>query len=127
VPILAAGFPPEKMQEAINLAGLLFPSSFLFPLRHFNQLSSMLMAAFFCPLWPQLSSTSGWFGGALFLSKAFNPPILGLVVGTLAGGAGMVLLLIPAFRRNLGPKTQAPLIHPDLGKWASAFSPALLG
>ena len=127
VPILAAGFPPDKMQEAINLAGLLFP---LIVFVSLSALQSAILNAhghFFLPSLAPAILNLGMVGGALFLAKVFNPPILGLVVGTLAGGAGMVLLLLPAFRRNLGPKTRAPLIHPDLREVGQRLLPCLAG
>jgi putative peptidoglycan lipid II flippase len=127
VPILAAGFPPDKMQEAINLAGLLFPLIIFVSLAAFQSAILNAHGRFFLPSLAPAILNLGMVGGALFLSKIFNPPILGLVVGTLAGGAGMVLLLIPGFRRNLGPKTQAPLIHPDLREVGQRLLPCLAG
>ncbi len=127
VPFLARGFPPEKMGEAVRLAG------FLFPLIVFISLSALegaLLNAHGRFFWPALAPAFlnvGMAGGALFLSRAFRPPILGLVVGTLGGGAASVLVLLPAFRRTLGPKTPGPLLHPDLREVGRRLLPCLAG
>ncbi|MGB9862084.1 MAG: murein biosynthesis integral membrane protein MurJ, partial [Candidatus Bipolaricaulaceae bacterium] len=127
VPILAAGFPPDKMREAINLGGLLFPLIIFLSLSAFEAAILNAHGQFFLPSLAPAVLNLGMVAGALFLPKFFRPPILGLVVGTLAGGAGSVLLLFPAFRRNLGPKTQGPLIHPDLREVGQRLLPCLAG
>lgn len=127
VPILAAGFPPDKMRQAIDLA------AFLFPLIVFISLSALQAAIlnahgrFFLPSLAPAILNLGMVAGALFLSKVFTPPILGLVVGTLAGGAGMVLALLPSFRKTLGPKTSGPFVHPDLREVGRRLLPCLAG
>lgn len=127
VPILAAGFPPDKMREAINLGSFLFPLIIFVSLSAFESAVLNAHGRFFLPSLAPAILNLGMVGGALSLSKFFNPPILGLVVGTLAGGAGSVLLLFPAFRRNLGPKTPGPLIHPDLREVGQRLLPCLAG
>ncbi len=127
VPILAAGFPPDKMREAINLGGFLFPLIIFVSLSAFEAAILNAHGQFFLPSLAPAVLNLGMVVGALFLPQFFHPPILGLVVGTLAGGAGSVLLLFPAFRRNLGPKNKGPLIHPDLREVGQRLLPCLAG
>lgn len=127
VPFLAAGFPPEKMDVAIHLAGLLFPLIIFISLSAFQAAILNAHSHFFLPALAPAFLNLGMVVGALFLSRIFQPPIMGLVVGTLAGGAGMSLILLPSFRRHLGPKTPGPLIHPDLAEVGRRLIPCLAG
>ncbi len=127
VPILAAGFPPDKMREAIDLATFLFPLIVFISLSAFQAAILNAQGHFFLPSLAPAVLNIGMVVGALFLSKAFTPPILGLVVGTLAGGAGMVVLLLPPFRKNLGPKNPGPLVHPGLREVGQRLVPCLAG
>jgi len=127
VPVLAAGFPPDKMAEAVNLAGLLFPLIAFVSLSAFQAAVLNAHGHFFLPALAPAVLNLGMVVGALFLSKVFRPPILGLVVGTLAGGAGMVVLLLPSSRQTLGPRTAAPLFHPDLKEVGRRLVPCLAG
>lgn len=132
VPVLAAGFPPEKMREAISLA------AWLFPLIAFVSLSALQAAvlnvhgAFFLPALAPALLNLGMALGALFLSALFRPPIFGLVAGTLLGGLFSVLFLWPSFRRHYrGPAranpVPAPEIRRDLGVVGWRLLPALGG
>ncbi|MCS7240878.1 MAG: murein biosynthesis integral membrane protein MurJ, partial [Candidatus Bipolaricaulota bacterium] len=127
VPVLAAGFPQDKMEEAINLAGLLFPLIIFISLSAFQSAILNAHGSFLLPsLAPSLLNL-GMIVGALFLSKLFRPPVLGLVVGTLGGGAATVLLLLPPFHKTLGPRSPAPLFHPDLREVGQRLVPCLAG
>ncbi len=127
VPILAAGFPSEKMAVAVNLASFLFPLIVFISLAAFQ--ASLLNAHghFFLPALAPAFLNLGMVAGALFFSRFFRPPILGLVVGTLAGGAAMVLFLFPSSRRLLGKSSAAPWIHPDLAEVGKRLIPCLAG
>lgn len=130
VPVLAAGFPPEKLREAAALA------TWLFPLIAFVAVSALEAAvlnvhgAFFLPALAPAALNVGMAGGALLLAPRFRPPIFGLVVGTLAGGLLSVLLLLPAFRRHLRapPPDRAPAgLGRDLRAVGLRLLPALGG
>jgi putative peptidoglycan lipid II flippase len=127
VPILAAGFPPEKMGEAVKLAGLLFPLIVFISLSAFQSALLNAHGHFFLPSLAPAFLNLGMVFGAFFLSGLFHPPILGLVVGTMGGGALMVVLLLPAFRRNVGAKRAVPLVHPDLREVGQRLLPCLAG
>lgn len=127
VPVLAAGFPPDKMKEAAHLAGLLFPLIIFISLAAFQSAVLNAHGRFFLPSLAPAFLNLGMVGGALFLARVFQPAILGLAVGTLAGGAAMVLFLLPSFRRSLGPKVRAPWWHPDLREVAERLLPSLAG
>lgn len=127
VPFLARGFPPEKMEEAARLASFLFPIIVFISLSSFQSALLNAHGRFFLPSLAPALLNVGMVVGALFLSRMFHPPILGLVGGTLGGGAAMVLLLLPSLRRMLGPRTPGPLLHPDLGEVARRLLPCLVG
>lgn len=127
VPLLAAGFPTEKMREAVNLASLLFPLIIFVSLSAFQSAILNAHGWFFLPSLAPAFLNLGMVVGALFFSKLFRPAILGLVVGTLGGGALMVLLLLPSFRKNLGPRTPVPFVHPDLQEVGRRLLPCLAG
>ncbi len=98
VPVLAAGFPPDKMREAISLA------TWLFPLIGFVSLSALAAAvlnvhgSFFLPALAPAVLNLGMAFGALFLSRFFQLPVFALVVGTLGGAFLSLALLLPAVR-----------------------------
>jgi len=127
VPILAAGFPPEKMAVATDLASFLFPLIVFISLAAFQ--TSLLNAHghFFLPAFAPALLNLGMVAGALFFSRMFRPPILGLVVGTLSGGAAMVLFLFPSSRRFLGKSSPALWVHPDLAEVGKRLIPCLAG
>lgn len=126
VPILASGFSPEKMRESVNLASLLFPLIIFISLAAFQGALLNAHGRFFLPSVAPVFLNLGMVGGAVFLAGLFHPPILGLVVGTLVGGAAMALLLLPPARRALGP-SPAPLLHPDLKEVGQRLIPSLAG
>lgn len=127
VPILAAGFPQEKMAVAVNLAGFLFPLIVFISLAAFQAALLNAHGHFFLPALAPAFLNLGMVAGALFFSRFFRPPILGLVVGTLAGGAAMVLFLFPSSRRLLGKSSPAPFVHPDLAEVGKRLLPCLAG
>ncbi|MFN3346458.1 MAG: lipid II flippase MurJ, partial [Candidatus Bipolaricaulaceae bacterium] len=100
VPVLAAGFPPEKMREAVSLA------SWLFPTIGFASVSALASAvlnvhgSFFLPALAPAVLNLGMAAAALFLSPWFRPPIFALVAGTLGGGLLSCALLLPWFYRH---------------------------
>ncbi|HAF70700.1 MAG: Virulence factor MviN [Acetothermia bacterium 64_32] len=95
VRLLAAGFPPDKLSLAVSLARWMFPFLFFCSL---SALAGGMLNAhgrFFLPALSPAALSLGMILGALVLSRLFSPPILGLVVGVLLGGAGMVALQLP--------------------------------
>jgi len=127
VPILAAGFPPEKMAVAVNLASFLFPLIVFISLAAFQAALLNAHGRFFLPALAPAFLNLGMVAGALLFSRLFQPPILGLVVGTLSGGAAMVLFLFPSSRRLLGKGSPAPFVHPDLPEAGKRLLPCLAG
>lgn len=127
VPVLAGGFPPEKMREAVDLASLLFPLILFVSLSAFQGAVLNAHGRFFLPALAPALLNGGMVVGALVLSRFLRPPILGLVAGTLGGGVLMVVFLVPPFRRSLGTKAPAPLLHPELRAVGQRLLPCLAG
>jgi len=128
LPFLASGFPPEKLGLSIRLAQVIFPFIALigFAAVFMGILNAhhRFFAAATAPVWFNL----GMIAGALLLSPHFVPPILGLAVGALIGGAGQLLFQIPPvlkggfrFRFTLWP------LHPGVRRMGRLMTPAVLG
>ena len=95
IPLLAGGFPPEKLSLAVSLA------RWVFPFLVFSSLSALAGGVlnahgrFFLPALSPAVLSLGVILGALVFSRVFSPPIFGVAVGVLLGGAGMVALQLP--------------------------------
>jgi len=95
IPLLAAGFPPEKLSLAVSLAKWVFP---FLALSSLSALAGGVLNAhgrFFLPALAPAILSLATILGALILSRSFSLPILGVVVGVLLGGAGMVVFQLP--------------------------------
>jgi len=126
VPLLARGFPPEKLALAVTLARWVFPFLALVSL---SALAGGILNAhghFFLPAVAPAALSGGMILGALVLSRLFTPPILGLAVGVLVGGAGMLLVQLPRARAHLGrgPAWPPP---PELAEVGKRLLPVLGG
>lgn len=125
IPILAAGFPPEKLALAVWLGRWLFPFIGFVSL---SALAGGILNAhgrFLAPALAPAVLNLGMILGAVGLSRAFDPPIFGLVVGVLVGGAGMLILQAPFLRGHLGGPWGPP--HPALSEVGSRLLPILGG
>lgn len=125
VPVLAAGFAPQTMAQSVALA------RWLFPLLGFISLSALAggilnaHGRFFLPALAPAALNVGMIVGAVALARITDPPIFGLALGALVGGAGMTLLLLPPLRSLLrGPWRLWPP-HPALREVAWRLLPAL--
>ena len=127
VPVLAAGFAPETMAQSVALA------RWLFPLIGFISLSALAggilnaEGRFFLPSFAPAFLNVGMVVGALVLARMAEPPVFGLAVGALLGGAGMAIVLLPPLRAVLrGPWRLWPP-HPALREVAWRLLPSLGG
>ncbi|MDD3748481.1 MAG: murein biosynthesis integral membrane protein MurJ [Candidatus Bipolaricaulis anaerobius] len=125
VPVLAAGFAPETMAQSVALA------RWMFPLIGFISLAALAggilnaHGRFFLPALAPAMLNGGMLLGAVALSRVTDPPVLGLALGSLIGGAGMFLLLLPPLRPLWrGPWKLWPP-HPALGGVAWRLLPAI--
>ncbi len=125
LPVLAAGFDPETMQQSVTLARWLFP---LIGFISVGALAGGVLNAhgrFFLPALAPAVLNVGMILGAAALARLVQPPILGLALGALLGGGGMTLLLLPPLRRIIrGPWRIWPP-HPALREVAWRLLPAL--
>lgn len=125
LPVLAAGFAPETMAQSVALARWLFP---LIGFISIAALAGGILNAhgrFFLPALAPAVLNVGMIVGATLLARLARPPILGLALGALVGGAGMAILLLPPLRSTLrGPWRVWPP-HPALGEVAWRLVPSL--
>lgn len=125
LPLLAAGFDPDTMQQSVALARWLFP---LIGFISIGAWAGGIMNAhgrFFLPALAPAVLNLGMILGAVTLARFAQPPILGLALGALLGGGAMVILLFPPLRATLrGPWRIWPP-HPALGEVAWRLVPAL--
>ncbi len=116
IPILAAGFPQEKLELAFLLARWSFP---FLGLVSISALAGALLNAhrrFFLPAVAPALWSLGLIAGAAGLSRLASPAALGLAWGLLLGGAGMVALQLPASLPHLaGPGRADPRSIRKLG------------
>ena len=127
LPFLATGFPPDKLRLSIHLAQVLFP---FIALVGFAAVFMGILNAhhrFFPAAAAPVMFNLGMIGGAL-LAPRFSPPILGLAVGALVGGAGQLLFQVPALIRT-GFRFRFTLLplHPGVRQMGRLMAPAVLG
>ncbi|MCX7750968.1 MAG: murein biosynthesis integral membrane protein MurJ [Candidatus Bipolaricaulota bacterium] len=125
VPVLAAGFSPETMAQSVALARCLFP---LIGFISLTALASGILNAhgwFFLPALAPAVLNGGMIVGAVVLSRATTPPVLGLALGALVGGGASVLLLLPPLLPLLRGRGRPWPPHPALREVGWRLTPAL--
>lgn len=127
VPVLAAGFPSDTMGQSVALA------TWLFPLIGFVSIAALaggILNAHGRFFWPAVAPAVlnlGMVAGAVVLARTFEPPIFGLAVGALLGGAGMVIMLVPALSPALRGRWRLWPPHPALKEVGWRLLPTLGG
>lgn len=127
LPFLASGFSPREMQLSIHLAQVLFP---FIALVGFAAVFMGILNAhhrFFAAALAPVMFNLGMISGALLIAPYFDPPILGLAIGALIGGAGQLLFQVPAvvkagfrFHFSVWP------LHPGVQRMGRLMAPAAL-
>ncbi len=127
LPFLASGFSPEKMQLSIHLAQVLFP---FIALVGFAAVFMGILNAhhrFFAAALAPVMFNLGMISGALLIAPHSDPPILGLAIGALIGGAGQLLFQVPAvvkagfcFHFSVWP------LHPGVRRMGKLMAPAAI-
>ncbi|MCK4410877.1 murein biosynthesis integral membrane protein MurJ, partial [Candidatus Bipolaricaulota bacterium] len=125
---LASGFAEEELHLAISLSRLLFP---FIALVGFSAVFMGILNGyrrFFVPSLAPVLFNLGMITGALILSPRLPNPIFGLGFGVLIGGAGQLLIQIPALYRA-GFRFHFTLLplHPGVRKMTRLMAPAILG
>ncbi len=128
LPFLASGFPPEKLELSIRLARILFP---FIALVGFAAVFMGILNAhhrFFAAATAPVMFNLGMIAGALLISPRFVPPIIGLAIGALIGGAGQLLFQVPAVVRS-GFRFRFALrpLHPGTRRMGLLMTPAVIG
>lgn len=128
--LIAPGFlaVPSKLDLASFLARVMFPYIL------FVGIAALLMAILNAQghfATPALSPTMlniAMIGCALFLAPHLNPPILALAIGVLIGGAGQLLIQMPAaWRLGMGEHRSIDLADPGIGRIARLMAPGVAG
>ncbi|MEA3356237.1 MAG: murein biosynthesis integral membrane protein MurJ [Candidatus Bipolaricaulota bacterium] len=127
LPFLASGFPPDKLGLTLRLAQILF--SFI----AFVGIAAVFMGIlnghhrFFVPAVAPVMFNLGAIAGVLILADYLGRPIYGLAVGVLLGGAGQLLIQLPALRR-IGFRFRFTLIplHPGVRRMVRLMAPATI-
>ncbi len=128
--LIAPGFQaiPSKLNLAVFLARMMFPYIL------FVGVAALFMAILNAQghfATPALSPTMlniAMIGCALFLSPHLDPPILGLAIGVLIGGAGQLLIQMPvAWRLGMRDHRGIDLKDPAIGRIARLMAPGVAG
>ncbi|NOX44755.1 MAG: murein biosynthesis integral membrane protein MurJ [Caldiserica bacterium] len=123
VPLLAAGFPPDRLLLASGLARVLFPFlGFVGIAALFGGLLNIKGYFFLPAISPALFSLGAIVGAAL--SPGTASPVFALALGVLAGAAGQAALLAVPLRRIL--RLGKPW-HPGLVEVGRRLVPAFAG
>ena len=128
--LIAPGFQalPSKLSLAVFLAQVMFPYIL------FVGLAALLMAIlnalghFATPALSPTMLNIAMIGCALYLAPHLDPPILALAIGVLLGGAGQLLVQIPAaWQRGMRPHRALHLSDPAIGQIARLMAPGVAG
>lgn len=123
VPLLAAGFPPERMSLAARLARVLFPFLGLVGLASLFGGLLNIRGRFFLPSAAPALFSLGVIGGA-FLSARFPEPVFALAFGALGGAFLQAVLLAFPLR---GVLSLGRPWHPGLLEVGRRLLPAFAG
>jgi putative peptidoglycan lipid II flippase len=130
VRVMAPGFfaDPALGALTVRLTRVMFP--YLFPVG-LAALAMGILNAHRHFLLPALSPTAlsvGIIAGALWLAPRLAEPAMGLAVGVLVGGAGQLLIQVPALvaRGTIGPPA-LDFRHPAVRRIATLMGPVLVG
>ncbi len=127
IPVLAAGFPDEKLALAVRLGTWLFPVLGLVSLAAFAASILNTHGRFFVPAVAPALPNLTMVGAALLLTPIVEPPALVLVLGVLAGTVVQFLVQSPLLRGRIGrlPRPWPP--GEDVRTMGRALLPVLGG
>jgi putative peptidoglycan lipid II flippase len=127
VPFLASGFGPEKLALSVRLTQIVFPFIGIIGLAALVMGILHAHHRFFSASVSPVGFNLGMLLGILLLATHTHPPILGVGIGVLLGGALQLGVQLPAlakmgfqFRFRLFP------LHPGIRSMAQLMAPAVL-
>lgn len=130
VRLIAYGFTenPEKLDLTITLTRLMFPYIFLVSLAALGMGVLNSLKHFAVPAAAPIVLNLGIIFGALALTFFFDPPVVGLAVGVLIGGAFQLGIHLPAMKRyGMMPRLRRGWNHPAVKKIAPMMAMAAYG
>jgi len=134
VRVIGAGFDavPGKLQITTRLTQLLFPFLFLVGLSALSAAILNCHRRFFVPALAPAMVNIGFIAAGLalcpLLGAAGYPPIIGMAVGALAGGAGQLLIQLPnLWRVGFRYRPLFDLSHPGLRRFLCLVGPVVIG
>ena len=128
--VLAPGYSgiAQKAELTVFLTRVMFPYLLLICLVALAMGVLNSLKHFFAPAFAPVLLNIGMIAGAVVFSRFFDPPILGLALGVLAGGVLQLLLQIPYLKkRGYLPRIIFRLKDPNLRKIAFLMLPAIFG
>ena len=119
---------PRLVDLAVQLTRITFPYLLLVGLAALAAGILNVHGRFFTAALGPAVMNVGMILAVVFLARCFEPPILALSVGVLAGGLGQVLVQVPEIRRlGLPLRPSAEWRHPALATIAARMVPAAFG
>jgi putative peptidoglycan lipid II flippase len=128
--IMAPGFftDPAVGRLTVGLTRLMFPYLFLVGLAAVAMGILNAHRHFLLPALSPVALNVGIIAGALLLAPRLSEPVTGLALGVLLGGAGQLLVQIPAiWRRGLLPAPRLALRHPAVRRILRLMAPVIVG
>jgi putative peptidoglycan lipid II flippase len=130
VRMMAPGFFGDPVLGAltVRLTRLMFPYLFLVGLAAMAMGILNAHRHFLLPALSPVALNVGIIGAALWLAPHLDEPVTGLAIGVLVGGAGQVLLQLPALARHGVPVRPAlALRHPAVRRIVGLMAPVAVG
>jgi len=127
IPILASGFDALQIELTEDLIRCTMPFIMLMGIAAVFMGIQNGHERFFAPAFASVFFNIGLIIGALFIAPNVNPPIMGLAIGVLIGGAGQLLFQIPFLRGIFRYKPRINLEDEGLKRLGVLMLPTMLG
>jgi putative peptidoglycan lipid II flippase len=130
VTVMAPGWltDPPLFELAVGLTRLMFPYLLLVGLAALAAGVLNVHGRFFTAAFGPAVLNVGMIAAVLLLAQRFEPPIVALAIGVLAGGLGQLLVQLPEVRRLGVPlRPSGEWRHPAVATIARRLAPAAFG
>jgi putative peptidoglycan lipid II flippase len=128
--LMAPGFFESAAvgELTVRLTRLMFPYLFLVGLAAVAMGILNAQRHFLIPALSPIALNVGIIAGALLIAPRLTEPVTGLALGVLLGGAGQLLVQVPAvWRRGLLASPQIALRHPAVRRIVKLMTPVIVG
>jgi putative peptidoglycan lipid II flippase len=127
IPFLADGFGEQKLDLTNQLTQITLPFLMLIGISAIFMGIQNSQDRFFAPAFASVFFNIGLIIGALWIAPHVDPPIMGLAVGVLIGGAGQLLFQIPFLRGIFQYKPLLSLNDEGLRRLVMLMLPTVIG